>query len=287
VPLRQFALQRDAQVLHLFLVHEQVAVARDAELVGAEHLHAREQLAHVGMQHRGQEHETVRAAGDARRQLHHARQHARGLHDRGARLAAERILALELDREVERLVQHARERMRRVQADRGEHRHHFTEEVRAHPFLLRWRPVVATQEADALGGELRQQLVVEQPVLALDQLVRALRDHREQLARRNAVGLGTDRAERDLLLQPADADLEELVEVARHDAQVAQAFEQRVLRVLRFLEHTRVERELAQFPVQEMVRRRQALLLHRGGARAARSSRHWELGGYVSRVSVS
>ena len=34
--LRQFALQRLAQILHFFLVDEQIAVARDAELVVAD-----------------------------------------------------------------------------------------------------------------------------------------------------------------------------------------------------------------------------------------------------------
>ena len=66
--LRQLALQRGAQVLHLFLVHVQIAVARDAELVAAQHLHAREQLADVRVDHRRQEHEAVVAAGDLARQ---------------------------------------------------------------------------------------------------------------------------------------------------------------------------------------------------------------------------
>ena len=42
VALRQFALQRDAKVLDFFVVDEQVRVARDAELVAAQHVHARE-----------------------------------------------------------------------------------------------------------------------------------------------------------------------------------------------------------------------------------------------------
>ena len=41
--LRELALERAAQVVDFLLVDEQVAVARDAELVAAEHLHAREQ----------------------------------------------------------------------------------------------------------------------------------------------------------------------------------------------------------------------------------------------------
>ena len=42
VALRQFALQRGAQVLHFLVIDEQVGVAGDAELVAAEHVHAGE-----------------------------------------------------------------------------------------------------------------------------------------------------------------------------------------------------------------------------------------------------
>jgi hypothetical protein len=59
VALRQFALQRLAQVLHLLLLDEEVGVARDAELVAALHVHAGEELAHVRVQDRGEEDEVV------------------------------------------------------------------------------------------------------------------------------------------------------------------------------------------------------------------------------------
>ena len=85
VPVEQLALQGGVQVLDLFLVDEQVGVARHAELVAALDLHAREQLAHVRVQDRGQEHERVLGfAGERLRQADHARQRARRLHDRRA-----------------------------------------------------------------------------------------------------------------------------------------------------------------------------------------------------------
>src|SRR5438552_3355690 len=52
VPVQQLALHRGVQVLDLFLVHEQIRIARDAELVGARHVHAGEQLAYVSVQDR-------------------------------------------------------------------------------------------------------------------------------------------------------------------------------------------------------------------------------------------
>ena len=57
--LWQFALDLGAQILDRFLVDEQVAVARDAKLVAAQHLHAGEQFVDELMQDRRQEDEAV------------------------------------------------------------------------------------------------------------------------------------------------------------------------------------------------------------------------------------
>ena len=86
VALRQLALQRGAQVLHVLLVDEEVAVARDAELVAAEHLHARRR-ARCTCSCRIEERKTKPCvpARELGRQLDHARQDARRLHDRDAR----------------------------------------------------------------------------------------------------------------------------------------------------------------------------------------------------------
>ena len=52
MPLRQFALQCQAQILHFFFVHEQVAVAGNAKLIAALHLHSGEQLVDMRMDDR-------------------------------------------------------------------------------------------------------------------------------------------------------------------------------------------------------------------------------------------
>src|SRR3989338_2063859 len=116
--LRQFAVQAEAQVFHFLLIHEQVAVARHAELVTAEHFHAGKQLADMRMQDRGKEHEAVLAAADFRRHQDGARQHARGLHDGARRIAPESILALQLHGKIQALVEHARKGVRRIESDR-------------------------------------------------------------------------------------------------------------------------------------------------------------------------
>ena len=115
-------------------------VARDAELVAAQHLHAGEELADVRVQDRGEEHEVV--LGAARRPAAGgSRAAARAAPARSPRreLRPKASLALELDGEVEALVEHARERVRRVEPDRRQHRHHLAEEVVADPLPLRRR----------------------------------------------------------------------------------------------------------------------------------------------------
>jgi len=57
----------------------------------------------------------------------------------------------------------------------------------------------------------------------------------------------------DLLLDPRHADLEELVEVARHDAQEAQALEQRHRPVRRLRQHPALELQERQFAVDEVI----------------------------------
>src|SRR5689334_13984104 len=238
------------QVLDLLLVDEEVGVARDAELVGAEHLHPGEELADVRMQDGREEDEGIRGgSGDALRQADEAGQRARRLHDRGARGAAERVAALELDREVEALVEHARERMRRIQADRREHRKQLAEKVVADPLALRGVPFLALGKDDAFGGERGQQHLVEQAVLLGDERVRLAAHRLEHLAGAAAVGACVRQREVHSLLKAGDADLEELVEVRRHDGDEAQPLEQRHGVVGRLRQHPGVEREDAELAV--------------------------------------
>ncbi len=275
VALRQFALQRLAQVLHLLLLDEEVGVARDPELVAAQHVHAREELGHLRVQDRCQENEIIRPGGDPLGKPEDARQHARGLHDGGARVAPEGVAAIQLDGEVEALVEDAREGMRGIEADGGEHRHHLAEEVVADPFLLQGIPFGAAQEPDALPGERRQDVLVEQPVLALDDALGARGHLAEDLERREAVGAGGARGHLDLLLHAREPDLEELVEVGGDDAEEAQALEQRHLAILGLGEHAAIELERLQLPVEEVVARVAGwawgvglrLLRHGGGVR--------------------
>jgi hypothetical protein len=104
------------------------------------------------------------------RQADHARQHARRLHDRDAGAAPEGVLAGQFDDEVQALVDHAREGVGRIEADRRQQRPHFLVEVLLDPGLLGRVAVGAAQQVDAVLGQARQDFVVQQRILARDDL---------------------------------------------------------------------------------------------------------------------
>jgi hypothetical protein len=83
------------------------------------------------------------------------------------------------------------------------------------------------QDADALATQRRQQLVIEQRVLRLDQLRRARWIASSWTSTSMPSGPPARGAEFLALLEPGDADLEELVEVAARDAEELDALEQR------------------------------------------------------------
>ena len=60
-PRGQFALDRAQQVIDFFLLDKQIAVARDAKLVAAAHLHAGKQRRYKGLDDRSQENEIAAA----------------------------------------------------------------------------------------------------------------------------------------------------------------------------------------------------------------------------------
>src|SRR3954465_12938787 len=170
------------------------------------------------------------------------------LDERGARAAAERVAALQLDGEVETLVEHARERMRRVEPDRRQHRKQLAEEVVADPLALHRGPFLAPREDDAVSREGRQPGFVEELVLLRNQRVRFAAHRLEYLGRAPRVGARVVQAELDRLLQAGDADLEELVEVRRDDGDEAKTLEQRQRLVRGLRQDAPVEGQKAEPP---------------------------------------
>ena len=188
-------------------------------------------------------------------QADHARQHARRLHDGRARIAAEGVAALQLDGEIQALVEDARERVRGIEPDGREHRHHLAEEVVADPLLLRRRPFArgagsgcppsrAPGSTSSLSSRYWRSTMP---------WARAA-TWRKTSSGREAVGPGVAAAPSLICsFTPESADLEELVEVGRDDAQELQPLEQRHGAVLGLREHAAVEFERLQLAIEEML----------------------------------
>ena len=197
---------------------------------------------------------------------HHARQRARHLDDGEVGVAAEGVLAREPHDEIQALVLDARERARRIQAQRREHGFDLALEVLLEPLGGAVVPRVPRQQLDSLLLERGQQDVVEAGVLRVHQPARPLVDGVELLGDREPVRARLVGTEFDSLLQAGDADLEELVQVVRRDAQEAQPLEQRHVLVERLREHALVELEQRQLAVDVVIGGTEVGLVH-GSAR--------------------
>ena len=181
----ELALDGAQQVVDFFLLDEQIAVARDAELIAAAHAHAGEQLRDERLDDGAEKHEVP--AAELVGQPDQARQRARRLHDGEAAVAAEAILALDHDGEVQALVEHLRERPRGIERERAQHRLDLAREVGLQPLRLRLGPVLRRDEHDAVLRELGHEHVVQHLVLLFDQAHGARADGLELLADRQSV----------------------------------------------------------------------------------------------------
>ena len=249
---REFALQRGAQVGDFVLVDEQIAVARDAELMAAFGRESWEQFTGEAQHERAEQHEAVRQGGEPWRHGNQPGQGARGLDDGEFGVASEGVFAFEFDGEVQALVEHAWERVCGIEPDRREDRHEFAQEVVAGPFDLGVVPLAGRVKRDAFGFEAGQQ-AIEHRVLLFHQRLRPGANLRVNLLERHAVGCEHARIFAHLLLQPGDADFEELIQIATHDTDKAKAFQQRRCGVGCLGEYAFIERQNAQLAVEQRI----------------------------------
>ena len=142
-----------------------------------EDLHAVEQARHELLDDGREQHEALRGIA-LRRQRYHPGQGTRCLYDRKGGFTAVGVLALETHDEVEALVLDTRERSRRVERERREHRLDLVLEVAGEPIADRAERLARQQRKPCIG-EFRQQLIVEAGVLVGDQPSRACVDRRE------------------------------------------------------------------------------------------------------------
>ena len=140
--------------------------------------------------------------------------------------------------------------MRGIQTNGREYRHQLTQKVLVYPFALLRCPRRATQKPNALLSQLRQNHLIEHLILLIHQSM-YLRGHQPiGLLRGFAINADGGRLSANLLLDPRHTNLKKLIQVTRHDAQKAQALQQRHALILRLRQHPPVKREQAQFTVQ-------------------------------------
>ena len=119
-----------------------------------------------------------------------------------------------------------------------------TQEIR----ILATEPVIA-HDLDTVGAKLRAQLLVDIALRAL-LLPHDLVTRGDLFLRRASID-GLDRhASAQLLLEPANALHEELIEVGADDGQELEPLQQRVSRVLGLVQHTAVELQPGELTVQ-------------------------------------
>ena len=109
-------------------------------------------------------------------------------------------------------------------------------------------------KANAVLGQRRHQFIFPEIVLSGDQLVHQSLDGIERFRRRHAVGANIAGLALDLLFDAGDANLEKLIEIIAEDGHEFDPLDQRLGRVLRFLQNAPVKFEPAQLAINEIGR---------------------------------
>ena len=214
---------------------------------------AGEKIGHVLFDERG-EVDVVPAlvALVAARQVDQARDRARHLHDGVHRIAA--LFGSRPNEQVVALVQELREWMARIDRERREHRKNFLLKIAARPGGALRVQLIHVMDEDIVLAQERLDLLVPERVLLRHHLMHDALDRFKGRGRAHPIGSDVARLARDLLLDAGDANLEKLIEVRADDPEELDPFEQRLGRVLRFLQDAAVELEPAQLAVDEIFR---------------------------------
>jgi hypothetical protein len=248
----EHALELHHEVFGFFLDLD-IAVAHDAE--GALPLHrvTREQLRDEQPDDMLERDQPRAAVGG--RQADDPLDLLRDADERVHRLAVARAGKLQGNGEPE--IGNERERMRRVDRKRRQHREDVREEIILKPGAIR---LFECRAFDQHNGFLREILAQFLPALLLiaGELGDFPRDRGQLLGRRQAVRAADGDVGAHLPLEAGDADHEELVEVVGRDRQEADPFQQRMGRVLGLFEHPPVELKPGQFAVDEPVGRQRS-----------------------------
>ena len=242
-PASKLRLDRGKQVLGIAVDLVKVTVARDAERVMGDDLHAREQRLHV----QGDD-VLERHVAAAFHKWDEPGQHRRHLDPREPLLVALRIA--DHDRKVQRQVRDVWEGMARVDRQGSEHRKDLLAEDCVELAQLFLGHLIGAHDHDARFCKLRNDDFIEERDLPVDQALDTSPDRAELLQWGHAVGRSSRHGRQDLLLQAGDPDLEEVVEVLAEDRQETNPLQKGQLGVLRHGEDTLVEVESGQLPVE-------------------------------------
>ena len=197
--------------------------------------------------HTGQQDKGGGAVTHPLRQRNQARQDAGHFDNRDLVGTTKRVFARELHDEIQGLVGHLRERVRRVQTHWHQQGLDFTLKVTAHPLALGRIALAVRQDPVTLALQSGQQILVVQGVLT--------RHHGAGFfSQGGQAGLGV--FPRPEALQTAHhmrlcPHLKKLIQIGRHDAQIAQTLEHRYLRAVCPVQHPLIERQDAQIAVQQ------------------------------------
>jgi hypothetical protein len=178
--------------------------------------------------------------------LEESRQDLRDLHSGEDSLVGVGVPQPHGDRQAQR--RDVRERVTGVDRERREHGEDLVEEPLPQRLVVLGDGVVI-DDRHALGGQGLAQIEEDRGVLG-DELEHALARLRDLLGGRPSVRRAGDGTRLDLLAQPGDPDLEELIEVAGEDGRELDSLEQRVACVTRLVQHPRIELEPRQLAVQ-------------------------------------
>ena len=201
----------------------------------------------------------MRDAADRLRHGNHPRQGARRAQQGEPRVPPEGVAAAQVDDEGQASCWSGAGRGARGRALSGESTGEMSRSKywRTHYSLIRSSQLWRAMKWMSSGGQRRQQHLVEQPVLALDERMGAGGDRPHLLLGGQPVDRPAPSTPPAIFcLIPATRHLEELVEVAARDAQEAEPLEQRHLFVAREGEHPLVEGEEAQLAVGQQRRPR-------------------------------
>ncbi len=249
-PAQELSLERLDEVLRLVLVDLHVFVAGHPELVMIEHLHAGEQVAEV-VRDEVLEGDEAQQPTAVIRQLHETGQHRGHLEARELLFTGLRMP--DAHRQVERQARDVGERVRRIDGEGHEHGEDLVREDLLHASAVLVPEVGPGLHVDAGFVEGGFDHIGEGGRVACLQHVRPFRDRLEHIGGRPAHVRGHGESRDDAAFQPRHAHHEEFVEVAREDGEKVRPLEQRQGVVLGEFEHSGVEREPAQFPVEVAV----------------------------------